>query len=64
MQLVLNEAQREAVSWYFNPDNDAGEPWPLDEPVDVDVAVGTLVLNGGYLHADGTWATYEEEEGV
>lgn len=61
--VVLNERQRGAVSWYFDPDNEDGEPWPLDEPVYVDVVDGQLVLNDCYLHSDGEWATYSEKVG-
>lgn len=62
MKVVLNEAQRFAVTWYFNPFNNDGEPWPLDEPVDIDVFQGQLVLNGTYLHKSGEWATFPEGE--
>jgi hypothetical protein len=57
MQVVLNEAQRGAVSWYFDPDNEDGEPWPLDEPVEIEVVGEELTLNGVFLHPDGEWGT-------
>lgn len=60
MKIVLNEAQREAVSFYFSSENEEGEPWPLTEPVDIDVRDGQLVFNDCYLHSDGEWATYAE----
>lgn len=65
MQVTLNAAQRDAVSFYFSGDNHEGEPWPLDEPVDIEVIDGQLVINTVYLHADGNWATWVEPvEGV
>lgn len=60
--LRLNEEQRAAVSWFFSPENHDGEPWRLDEPVDVDVGDdGQLRLSGCYLHTDGEWATFPQE---
>lgn len=61
MKIVLNEIQRAAVSWYFDPANYEGEPWPLDEPVEIDVRNGELYLGGCYLHPDGEWAMFSEE---
>lgn len=60
MKVVLNTMQRNAVSWYFNEENTEGDPWPLNEPVEIEVIEGQLVLNSGYLHRDGEWATFPE----
>jgi len=60
MQVILNEAQREAVSFYFSPDNHEGEAWPVNEPCTIEVLNGELVINDTYLHTDGEWATFPE----
>lgn len=60
MEVVLNAAQRAAVSWYFSEDNTEGDEWPLDSPVQIDVRGGQLLINDIYLHSDAEWATYPE----
>lgn len=60
MEVVLNAAQRAAVSWYFDEANTEGEEWPLNEPVQIDVRGGQLIINGAYLHSDANWSTYGE----
>lgn len=62
MEVILNPKQREAVSWYFNPENHDGEEWPLNEPVQIEVDRGELVLGGAYLHEDGEWATFHSQD--
>lgn len=62
MEILLNKPQRTALHWYFHPDNVDGEPWPLDEPGTIEVDRGQLKLNGCYLHSDGEWATFHEED--
>jgi hypothetical protein len=57
MKVVLNKEQRTALSQYFSPDN-RGEEHPLPEPFLIECKRGQLVLNGLYLHPDGSWATY------
>jgi hypothetical protein len=53
--VLLNERQRDTLSWYFNNTNDDGEPIPYDEPITFDVVDGQLVVNGNYLNSDGEW---------
>lgn len=59
----LNEAQRRSVGWYFDTDNKDGEPWPLEDPVEIGVDRGQLVINLCYLHTNGSWATFHESDG-
>lgn len=60
MKIVLNEVQRAALSYYFDPDNDEGDPLPLDEPIQFKKIFGQLYMNGAYLHGDGEWATFPD----
>lgn len=63
MDVVLNEAQRAALSFYFSLENQEGEPMPLDEPYTIEVHNGQLVVNYAYLHTDGEWATFPQPSG-
>lgn len=56
--VILNAAQREALSWFFNPDNDEGEPFIEGEAIDFKVDKGIPFVCGAYLWPDGEWATY------
>ena len=66
MKIVLNEVQRNAISWLFSPDNDDGDPAIkdklFDEPITFKKDRGELVLGGAYLHPDGKWATFHSKD--
>lgn len=62
-QLILNAAQCEALSWYFDSENEeGGDQWHYGEPVDIEVDRGILVINGAYLHKNGEWATFHPHD--
>lgn len=62
MEILLNAEQRDTLAWFFDTRNEDGEPWLFDEPGTIEVDRGQLVLNGCYLHRDGEWATFHEED--
>jgi hypothetical protein len=61
-EVALNEEQRQALAAFFEKGNPDDHQWPEDEPVTVEVDRGQLVIGGTYLHEDGEWATYHEDD--
>lgn len=61
-EVHLNREQQETLSYLFDPNNpyrEDDDPYPCTFGVDR----GQLVVNGVYLHTDGEWATFHEEDG-
>jgi hypothetical protein len=61
-EVQLNEEQRQALAAFFDNGNPDDVEWPEDEPVTVEVDRGQLVIGGTYLHEDGEWATFHEDD--
>lgn len=61
-QISLNDEQLASLAFYFAPDN----PYREDDGVAIThfaVDRQQLVINGCYLHSDGSWATFHEDDG-
>ncbi len=58
--VTLNQAQRMALSHYFqdNLPMEQAKPWPSVADVKIVIDQGQLYIDGAYLHPDGEWATY------
>lgn len=52
----LNDEQIKGLGHFFQTEN-------LGEEVKIEIYNGQLVVNGTFLHEDGTWATFAEDKG-
>lgn len=59
--VILNAAQREALSWFFNPDNQEGEPFIEGGAIEFRVERGIAFVCGAYLWPDGEWGSYHPD---